>query len=87
MNFSYELGYTALIAADKQRGILALINSDRDELVTWDTLLNKEIFDLTKIKLSPSLEQNENTIVMYSFPPGRVIIQLDDRLDPVAWSK
>jgi hypothetical protein len=86
-HFSYELGYTALIAKSRQLGILALVNYDRKELVTWDTMLNKETFDLTKIESVEGINSGPNTIEMYCFPPGEVFIQFDEGLKPETWHK
>lgn len=85
-DFSYELGYTALISKNRQLGILALLNSDRKELLTWDTLLNKKTFDLTKIESVEIINRGPNTIEMYCFPPGQVFIQFDEKLNPVRWN-
>jgi hypothetical protein len=86
-DYEMILDYSASIDNNKEIGILAILNSDRNELVTWDTLLNKRTFNLTKLKTDKHLISTSRSIELYTETLGKVIIEVDDKLQPTKWNQ
>ena len=86
-DFYQVLGYSALIETNKEMGILAILQTDKNELVTWDKFLTKNSYDLSTIKSVPDLIPRDNFIEMYSEDIGKIIIEFDEGKKPIRWNK
>ena len=86
-DFTEALGYSALIEPNRNMGILALMDSKTKELITWDTLLTKKIYDLSKLKSVTDLTPTGDFIEMYNEKMERVIIEFDTNKKPIRWNK
>lgn len=86
-DFYQVLGYSALIEINREMGILAILQSDKNELVTWDKFLTKSTYDLSTIKSVSDLTPRGNFIEMYSEDIGKIIIEFDESKKPIRWNK
>jgi hypothetical protein len=86
-DFTEALGYSALIDTNRKMGILALLQSKTKELITWDTLLTKKVYDLSKLKSVPDLSPTGDFIELYNEEMERVIIEFDANKKPIRWNK
>ena len=86
-DFTEALGYSALIETNRNMGILALLDSETKKLITWDTLLTKKVYDLSKLKSVPDLTPTGDFIELYNEEMERVIIEFDVNKKPIRWNK
>jgi hypothetical protein len=86
-DFYQVLGYSALVETNREMGILAILQSDKNELVTWDKFLTKSTYDLSTIKSVADLTPGGNFIEMYSEDIGKIIIEFDESKRPIRWNK
>lgn len=86
-DFYQVLGYSALIETNREMGILAILQTDENELVTWDKFLIKTTYDLSTIESVPDLIPRGNFIEMYSEDIGKITIEFDENEKPIRWSK
>jgi len=86
-DFTEGLGYSALIETNRKIGILALLQSKTKELVTWDTLLTKKVYDLSKLKSVSDLLPTGDFIELYNQEMQKVIIEFDSNKKPIRWNK
>lgn len=86
-DFTETLGYSALIETNEKMGILAVLQSETKELITWDTLLTKKVYDLSKLKSVPDLAPTGDFIELYNEVMERVIIEFDTNKKPTKWNK
>jgi len=85
-DFNEVLGYTALIEKNEKMGILVALQSETKELIVWDTLLTKKVYDLSKLKSVPDLTPTGDFIEMYNEEMGQVIIEFDANKRPIRWN-
>jgi len=86
-DFTEGLGYSALIETNRKIGILALLQSKTKELITWDTLLTKKVYDLSKLKSVSDLSPTGDFIELYNQEMQKVIIEFDSNKKPIRWNK
>jgi hypothetical protein len=86
-DFTEALGYSALIETNRQMGILALLDSKANKIITWDTLLTKTVYDLSKLKSVPNLTPTGDFIEFYNEIMERVTIEFDENKKPIKWNK
>lgn len=85
-DFYMELYYSALIVHRKDFGILALLNSEKSELITLDTLLNKRTYNLKKMKQDESDAPATMKIEMHGETIDKIIIEFDNKMRPIRWN-
>lgn len=68
-------------------GILAILQSEKKELTTWDKALAKNTYDLSKLISVTNLIPTGNFIEMYHEDMGQIIIEFDERKKPIKWNK
>lgn len=85
-DYVFTVAYCAMIENDTKSGVLSVLNLKQKELTTWDTLLNKRRYDLTKIESVKGLSPSANSMKMCSIDGG-VIIEFDKRHRPTKWNR
>lgn len=84
----YEgLGYNALINYDQITEVLVLFDLKDKTLKTWDKNLKKRIYDLKKIQFDSKFVSGSNTLEMYDETLGEIIIEFDNRMNPLKINK
>lgn len=86
-DFYQVLGYSALIETNREMGILAVLQYDKNELITWDKFLTRNKYDLSTIKSVSDLTPRGNFIEMHSEEIGKIIIEFDEGKKPIRWNK
>ena len=86
-DFYQALGYSALVKTNREMEILAILQTEKNELVTWDKFLTKSTYGLSTIKSVPDLIPRGSFIEMYSEDIGKIIIEFDESKKPIRWNK
>ena len=86
-DFYQALGYSAAIEINREMGILAILKSDKNELVTLDKSLTKNTYDLSTIRSVSDLTPRGYFIEIYSEDVGKIIIEFDESKKPIRWNK